>query len=139
MTVDRYAFTEDFQIVDQPTGQTRSPQTLSGGETFLASLSLALGLVELAGRSGGLVESLFLDEGFGALDANALDDAISALETHVASGRMVTIVSHLRSIAERIDPLLLVTKDAMGSHAQWVTGAERERLLDTELETGLVA
>jgi len=139
MTSERYAFSQNFDILDQPTQQTRSPQTLSGGETFLASLSLALALVEMAGRSGGLVESLFLDEGFAALDANALDEALDALETHVAAGRAVTIVSHLRAIAERVPDLLLVTKDAMGSHARWVSGEERERLLEAELEAGLVA
>src|SRR5438132_3569262 len=58
-----------FEIVDRLTGLPRGVKTLSGGETFLASQALALGLVELAGRGGGRLDSLFLDEGFGSLDA----------------------------------------------------------------------
>ena len=64
MTRDRFGFAEAFQIVDNLTGQPRDVKTLSGGETFLASLALALALVELAGRGGGRLEALFLDEGF---------------------------------------------------------------------------
>ncbi|MDP1907983.1 MAG: SbcC/MukB-like Walker B domain-containing protein, partial [Hyphomicrobium sp.] len=66
MTSGRYGFAEDFRIVDSWSGQPRDVMTLSGGETFLASLALALGLVELAGRSGGKLDALFLDEGFGS-------------------------------------------------------------------------
>src|SRR5207253_540297 len=68
MTGSRYGFAEDFQIIDRLSGQPRDAKTLSGGEAFLASLALALGLVEIAGRSGGRLEALFLDEGFGSLD-----------------------------------------------------------------------
>ena len=60
----------------QLTGTTRGVKTLSGGETFLASRALALALVELAGRGGGRLDALFLDEGFGSLDANALAEAL---------------------------------------------------------------
>src|SRR5207248_11550598 len=64
MTGSRYGFAEDFRIVDRAFGQPRGSKTLSGGEAFLASLALALGLVELAARGGGRLEALFLDEGF---------------------------------------------------------------------------
>jgi exonuclease SbcC len=71
MTSGHYAFSADFQVVDQVSGMPRAAKTLSGGESFLASLALALGLVEIATRSGGRLDALFLDEGFGSLDANA--------------------------------------------------------------------
>jgi hypothetical protein len=70
-----------------------SPTTLSGGETFLASLALALGLVELMGRAGGQLRALFLDEGFGSLDPNALDEALDALETRARTGQLIAIIT----------------------------------------------
>ena len=111
MSGGRYGFSEDFQIVDRTSGQPRSPKTLSGGETFQASLALALGLVELAGRSGGRLSSLFLDEGFGTLDANALDEALEELERRAAAGRVIGVISHLRSVADRIEHVLRVDKE----------------------------
>ena len=79
MTGNRYGFSKEFEIVDRLTGLPRGVKTLSGGETFLASLALALGMVEVAARGGGRLEALFLDEGFGALDANSLSEALDAL------------------------------------------------------------
>ena len=69
------------------------PASLSGGEQFIASLSLALGMVEMMARGGGRLESLFLDEGFGSLDRNNLDAAVQALGTVAAAGRMVGVIS----------------------------------------------
>jgi hypothetical protein len=86
LTGRRYGFAADFQIVDRLTGQPRSTRTLSGGESFLASLTLALGMVELAGRAGGRLDAVFLDEAFGGLDTTSLDAAIDALETRAAAG-----------------------------------------------------
>ena len=71
------ARSETVRVLDQDSGQARSPASLSGGEQFIASLSLALGMVEMMARSGGRLESLFLDEGFGSLDRNNLDAAVS--------------------------------------------------------------
>ena len=138
MTNERYAFAEDFQIIDRVAGEPRSTKTLSGGETFLASLALALGLVELAGREGGRLDSLFLDEGFGSLDANALTEALDALHDQAAKGRMVVVISHLRAVAESLEDVLLVTRDPAGSRAAWLSDAERVRLVEEEASLGLL-
>jgi exonuclease SbcC len=133
MSGGRYGFSHDFQIVDQTSGQPRSPKTLSGGESFQASLALALGLVELAGRSGGRLSSLFLDEGFGTLDANALDEALEELERRAASGRVIGVITHLRSVADRIENVLLVDKDLGRTQVRWLNGNERERMTSDDL------
>lgn len=139
MSNARYGFAEDFRIVDRWSGQPRDVMTLSGGETFLASLSLALALVELAGRGGGRLEALFLDEGFGSLDANTLPDALKALENQASGGRLVAVISHLRAVAETIDHVLQVTRGPEGSEAHWLTPQERDALLSSDAESGLLA
>jgi DNA repair protein SbcC/Rad50 len=128
MSGGRYGFAEDFQIIDRSSGQPRSPKTLSGGETFQASLALALGLVELAGRSGGRLSSLFLDEGFGTLDANALDEALEELERRAASGRVIGVISHLRSVADRLEHVLRVDKERGRTTVRWMDGSERDAM-----------
>ena len=141
MSGGRYGVSEDFQIVDRTSGQPRSPRTLSGGETFQASLALALGLVELAGRSGGRLSSLFLDEGFGTLDANALDEALEELERRAAAGRVIGVISHLRSVADRIEHVLRVDKELGRTQVRWVGGADLDGLTSEDLAdtSGLLA
>jgi DNA repair exonuclease SbcCD ATPase subunit len=91
-----------LQVVDVDMGEeVRSVNTLSGGESFLVSLGLALGLSSLASEATR-VESLFIDEGFGNLDLGSLDTALATLDALQASGRQVGIVSHVAGIAERI-------------------------------------
>ncbi len=138
LTAGGYGFAEDFRIVDRQTSTERDVRTLSGGETFLASLALALGLVELAGRGGGRIDSLFLDEGFGSLDATLLPDALDVLRSHVSTSRLVGVISHLHSVAADLDRVLLVTKQVHGSQARWLDPAERERLLADEVAAGLL-
>jgi exonuclease SbcC len=139
LTVGGYGFAEEFKIIDRRTGVERDVKTLSGGETFLASLALALALVELAGRSGGRVDSLFLDEGFGSLDATILAEALDVLRGHVSTGRLVTVISHLHAVAADLDRVLLVTKTPAGSDLRWLEAAERERLLLDDVSAGLVS
>lgn len=92
----------DLQIVDRDLGdQVRSVTGLSGGETFLVSLALALGLASLR-NTGSSIESLFIDEGFGALDPESLDIALQALDNLQAGGRQVTVISHVPSLIERV-------------------------------------
>jgi exonuclease SbcC len=129
MTGAQFGFTEDFQIIDRRSDMARSPDTLSGGETFLASLALALGLVELAGRSGGRLQALFLDEGFGSLDPDALEQALNELEQRARAGRLIALISHVPAVAERIDQILQVTKTPQGSEIHLLDDAERQRLL----------
>ena len=141
MSGGRYAFVDpqdtaaQWRVLDRDSGQARSPASLSGGEQFIASLSLALGMVEMMARSGGRLESLFLDEGFGSLDRNNLDTAVEALSTVAAGGRMVGVISHVRAVAEQIEHVLAVTRHATGSRVEWLTGTERQRL--SESDTGL--
>ena len=124
---------EKWSVLDEESGQPRSPASLSGGEQFIASLALALGMVEMMARSGGRLESLFLDEGFGSLDRNNLDAAVEALGTVAAQGRLVGVISHVRAVAEQIDHVLAVTRTAAGSQAEWLSSAQRNRLSLSEV------
>lgn len=125
VTGGRFGFSADFLIVDNETGQARATRTLSGGETFLASLALALGLVEVTARSGGRLDALFLDEGFGSLDPNVLQQALGALERRAQSGRLVALISHVPLVAEQIERVLQVSKDHEGSQVRLLTAQER--------------
>lgn len=129
VTSGQYGFSEDFRVVDRHTGAARTPDTLSGGEKFLASLALALGLVELAGRSGGRLQALFLDEGFGSLDPDALVVALDELEHRAQAGRLIAMISHVPAIAERIDNVMRVEKTPQGSRVSLLTEDERLQLL----------
>lgn len=137
MSGGRYGFNENFEIVDRDTGRPRSTRTLSGGESFQASLAFALAMVELAGRGGSRVDALFLDEGFGSLDAGSLSDALDLLEQRAETGRLITIISHVREVADRIDDVLVVTDGASGSEVHWLTRAERDRLASADVEQAL--
>ncbi len=135
MTGGRYAFADpgdhedqEWLVVDSDSGEARSPASLSGGEQFIGSLALALGMVEMMARGGGRLESLFLDEGFGSLDRSNLDSAIEALSTVSGRGRMVGVISHVAAVAEQIDDVLAVEREATGSRAHWLSRAERQEL-----------
>jgi DNA repair protein SbcC/Rad50 len=139
MTENRYGFSEDFEIIDRLTGLPRGVKTLSGGETFLASLALALGLVELAGRGGGRLDALFLDEGFGSLDANSLAEALDALGQQAEGGRLVVVISHLRAVAEAMEHLVAVTRGPEGSRIRALSGTDRDQMVEDEIEAGLLS
>jgi DNA repair protein SbcC/Rad50 len=107
----------DFAVVDHRNADEARPvRTLSGGETFLASLALALALADriadLSSAGAARLEALFLDEGFGTLDAGTLDTVASAIERLGAGGRMVGIVTHVRELAERVPVRFEVSKGA---------------------------
>ncbi|HEX5480012.1 MAG TPA: SMC family ATPase [Dehalococcoidia bacterium] len=122
---DRFAMTVDdgeFCVIDHwQADQRRSARTLSGGETFVASLALALALSErlpeLRNRNAAVLESLFLDEGFGTLDPDVLEVVITALEGLRSEERMVGIITHVPELARRIDARIEVTKSPAGSMA----------------------
>ncbi len=104
----------ELQIIDAYQADVIRPMTtLSGGESFLVSLALALGLSDLAGRKTQ-INSLFIDEGFGTLDAETLDIAISALENLQATGKMIGIISHVEALKERIGVQIEVSKQSGG-------------------------
>ncbi|WP_439881851.1 AAA family ATPase [Pontibacter sp. MBLB2868] len=125
---DRYRIvkstTEDLELLIIDTYQAeavRPMNTLSGGESFLVSLALALGLSDLAGRRTQ-INSLFIDEGFGTLDGETLDAAISTLENLQASGKMIGIISHVEALKERIHTQVKLHRKAGGVSTVEVAG-----------------
>ena len=127
LSSDRYRFSEDgrFDVIDlNYADQTRRSDTLSGGETFLASLGLALALAEMVGREGGRLDAFMLDEGFGTLDPEHLDLAMEGVERLVADSdrRLVMVVSHVAELRERVDDLLILEKDPATGDTQIVQG-----------------
>lgn len=112
----------ELLVFDQYTGQERHVKTLSGGESFKASLSLALGLADVVQNYAGGVslETMFIDEGFGTLDPESLDQAIEALMDIQSSGRLVGIISHVPELKERIDIRLEVIAGQTGSRTEFV-------------------
>jgi exonuclease SbcC len=125
----RYAMTVDdknqFAVIDHANAdERRLAKTLSGGETFLASLALALALAERVGElssaAGRGLEAIFLDEGFGTLDPDTLDVVATAIEELGATGRMVGVVSHVPELAERVPVRFEITKGLRTSTVQRV-------------------
>jgi exonuclease SbcC len=114
----------DLEVFDNYTGIARGVGTLSGGETFLASLSLALGLADVVqSYSGGIhLDTILVDEGFGTLDPESLDFAVKALIDLQQGGRLVGIISHVPELKERIDARLEVMTTERGSKACFKIG-----------------
>jgi exonuclease SbcC len=106
----------DLDVIDHYNGTERSVKTLSGGESFKASLSLALGLSdEIQSSAGGVkLDTMFVDEGFGSLDEDSLDQAMRALYSLSDGNRLVGIISHVADLKNRIDKQVVVTKDPSG-------------------------
>ncbi|WP_460801395.1 AAA family ATPase [Microbacterium sp. GXF6406] len=103
-------------VYDAFTGQERPAQSLSGGETFLSSLALALGLAEVVtARAGGIqLDTLFIDEGFGSLDADTLEVAMRTLDELRSGGRTVGVISHVESMQEQIPAQIVVAQSELG-------------------------
>ncbi|MBO5667182.1 MAG: hypothetical protein J6S45_07025, partial [Firmicutes bacterium] len=106
----------EMDVIDHYNGSIRSVKSLSGGESFQASLSLALGLsVEIQSSAGGIrLDAMFVDEGFGSLDEESLNQAIRALSDLSEGNRLVGIISHVAELKERIDKQIVVTKEKSG-------------------------
>ncbi len=111
----------DLEVMDSFTGVPRSVRTLSGGESFKASLAMALGLADVVQRfSGGIqLDTVFIDEGFGTLDQESLDSAINCLIELQDAGRLVGIISHVQELKERIGTQLLIETDDLGSRTRF--------------------
>ena len=113
----------ELDVIDHYNGSERSVKSLSGGESFKASLSLALGLSdEIQSTAGGIrLDTMFVDEGFGSLDEESLQQAIQALTGLTEGNRLVGIISHVSELKERIDKQIIVTKERTGgSHVEIV-------------------
>ncbi|MGO3726469.1 SbcC/MukB-like Walker B domain-containing protein, partial [Staphylococcus carnosus] len=111
----------EIVVFDSHSNKTRHISTLSGGESFQASLALALGLSEVVQQeSGGItLESMFIDEGFGTLDQETLETALDTLLNIKSTGRMVGIISHVSELKQRIPTILEVKTDAYQSTTQF--------------------
>lgn len=107
----------EMEVMDYYTGKYRSVKTLSGGESFKASLALALGMSDVvqAGSGGIRVETLFIDEGFGSLDEESLNQACLTLQTLVERDRLIGIISHVPELAEKIENQIRIHKTNAGS------------------------
>jgi ATPase involved in DNA repair len=137
LTDQRFGFADSFDIVSRSSGVVHTPNRLSGGEKFLASLALALALAELHSRGGPRLGSLFLDEGFAALDSGTLQSALDVLRAQAGGDRLVMVISHLHAVAEAVDDVLWVERAAAGSTARWLRPFERDELVQADLASGL--
>ena len=112
----------DVDVIDHQNGSQRSVKSLSGGESFMAALSLALGLSdEIQSSAGGIrMDTMFVDEGFGSLDEDTLQRAMKALHGLAESNRLVGIISHVAELKQKIDKQIIVKKDAAGGSRVFV-------------------
>lgn len=112
----------DLDVLDRSTGMWRDVSTLSGGESFMASMALALGLSDIVQNQSGQIrlDSMFIDEGFGSLDETALQQAMNLLEKLADGNRLIGVISHVAELKERIDQKIIVRKTISGSEVTMV-------------------
>ncbi len=111
----------DLTVYSTVTGREREIRTLSGGESFMAALSLALGMADQIRMNSAAInlDILFIDEGFGSLDDQSRNQAVKVLQQMAGGDKLIGIISHVTELKQQIDDQLLVTKDEKGSHARW--------------------
>ena len=110
----------DLEVLDENTGSWRDVSTLSGGESFMASLALALGLSDVVQAQSGQIrmDAMFIDEGFGTLDENSLKNAVDVLAGLADGKRLIGVISHVSELEERIEKQIVVTKTPHGSEVR---------------------
>jgi exonuclease SbcC len=111
----------DLMVYSSVTGKEREVRTLSGGESFMAALSLALGMADqIQERSAAVnLDVMFIDEGFGSLDDHSRNQAVRVLMNMAGGSKLIGIISHVTELKQEIDNQLVVTKDDEGSHVRW--------------------
>ena len=111
----------DLMVYSTVTGKEREVRTLSGGESFMAALALALGMADQIQESSAALnlDIMFIDEGFGSLDEHARSQAVRVLQQMAGGRKLIGIISHVTELKQEIEDQLLVTKDETGSHVQW--------------------
>ena len=111
----------DLMVYSAVTGRVREVRTLSGGESFMAALSLALGMADQIQESSAAIhlDVMFIDEGFGSLDEHSRNQAVRVLQEMAGGSKMIGIISHVTELKQEIDDQLLVSKDESGSHVRW--------------------
>lgn len=111
----------DLMVYSTVTGKEREVRTLSGGESFMAALCLALGMADQIqeGAASVNLDMMFIDEGFGSLDEHSRDKAVRVLQEMAGGSRLIGIISHVTELKQEIEDQLIVTKDEEGSHVRW--------------------
>ena len=111
----------DLDVYSMVTGKVRDVKTLSGGESFLTALAMALGMADVIQSTAGYVQidAMFIDEGFGSLDEESRMRAIRILQELAGGKRLIGIISHVQELKSQIDRKLIVKKDEKGSHVYW--------------------
>ena len=111
----------DLMVYSTVTGREREVRTLSGGESFMAALSLALGMADQIQESSAAInlDIMFIDEGFGSLDEHSRAQAVRVLQQMAGGSKMIGIISHVTELKQEIEDQLLVSKDGEGSHVRW--------------------
>ena len=111
----------DLMVYSIVTGKEREVRTLSGGESFMAALSLALGIADQIQQSCAAIhlDMMFIDEGFGSLDEHSRNQAVRVLKRMAGGSKMIGMISHVTELKQEVEEQLLVTKDQEGSHARW--------------------
>ena len=111
----------DLMVYSTVTGKEREVRTLSGGESFMAALSLALGMADQIQESSAAVnlDMMFIDEGFGSLDEHSRNQAVKVLQEMAEGSRLIGIISHVTELKQEIEDQLIVNKDENGSRVRW--------------------
>lgn len=111
----------DLMVYSTVTGREREVRTLSGGESFMAALSLALGMADQIRESSTAInlDVMFIDEGFGSLDEHSRGQAVRVLQQMADGSKLIGIISHVTELKQEIEDQLLVSKDEEGSHVKW--------------------
>ena len=111
----------DLMVYSNVTGKEREVRTLSGGESFMAALSLALGMADQIPQSSSAIhlDMMFIDEGFGSLDSQSRDQAVRVLQQMAGGSKLIGIISHVSELKQEIEDQLIVSKDEEGSSARW--------------------